>query len=171
MKIPVGAIGSGFTAFIFFIAGLNQNPVAKVIYFVKCYDGSAQAIRIFHPFNICNVHKRFFGFIRDIIAAGNSGPLLNQKAAFPIPSCSNWDVLDEKGSSIVSYFGAPTWGDLSKGRRHYKATFSFSSKMAPEARQLRVHGALSCDRRWPLMIDIPLLDRTAKTAAKAAMHR
>ena len=94
----------------------------------------------------------------------NSGSLLDKRAPFAIPSCSNWDVVDEKGNTIISYFGAPTRGDLSKGRRHYKATFSFSSKMAPQARRLRVRGALSCHKRWPLKIDILLLDRTKQTS-------
>lgn len=80
-----------------------------------------------------------------------------------------WEVVDERGSrciQAIEYTPGFYLMNLVKGTRIYEVRFIFWSKTAPKARRLRVQGPLSCDNRWPMMINLPLLDRTAKTSRK-----
>ncbi len=86
----------------------------------------------------------------------------------PVKAGSDWQIVDEKGQPRSRRSGDPAAITQSaEDKRRYTAKLQFSSRFAPEAQKLRLHGQLSCNNRWPLMIDIPLIDRTEKTSAKA----
>lgn len=92
----------------------------------------------------------------------------------------DWHWVDEKG--IVHKYDQKVFSPLGPegmamschappGGTIPTAEVEFSSKLAPKAHKLRLKAAISCDNRWPLMIDIPLLDRTEKTTARSPAHR
>jgi len=97
----------------------------------------------------------------------DSGPLPQKQSEwYHMRAGSDWQIVDEKGQPRGTMTGdpAPASVTLVKGKRSYVAKFSFSSRIAPEARRLRLRGQLSCHNRWPLMLDIPLFDRTKQTS-------
>jgi hypothetical protein len=103
----------------------------------------------------------------------DAGPLpQKQNLWFHTQTASDWQIVDEKGQTLSNHGGDPALVQKGKGARQHIAKFRFSSRLAPEARQLRLRGQLSCGKRWPLIINIPLLDRTrrpvkAKTESKS----
>ena len=99
----------------------------------------------------------------------DTGTLPPEKELFPIhvspPFGILWKIVDEKGQNYDGAAGNAQIGNPIKDRRTYEVRFGYSSKVAPNAKRLRLRGQLSCDNRWPLTIDIPLIDRT-KTSSK-----
>ena len=106
----------------------------------------------------------------------DNGPLPKEKPMNDVVVVSPWNIIDDNGKvfGTTSDSGgqhlAPVSFQQGKGRRICLATLKLPLPLANTTGKLRLQGAVSCNNRWPLMIDIPLLDRTKKVTNGAAHH-